>query len=59
MANVPQKNIYVREKDVELWEWAVSYAEARRMTVSGLLMNALEDYREKIEQDRDPETDRP
>lgn len=56
---MPQKNIYVREKDVELWEWAVSYAEARRMTVSGLLMNALEDYREKIEQDRDPETDRP
>jgi hypothetical protein len=46
---VGDKVIYVREDDAELWEWAVAYARSKRMPVSGLVMNALEAYREQVE----------
>jgi hypothetical protein len=46
---VGDKVIYVREDDAELWEWAVAYAKSKRMPVSGLVMNALEAYREQVE----------
>jgi hypothetical protein len=45
------KVIYVRDSDAELWEWAVAYARARRMPVSGLVMNALQAYREQVDRD--------
>lgn len=45
------KTIYVRSEDLELWDWAVSYARSQRMPVSGLIMNALQAYRERIEPD--------
>jgi hypothetical protein len=48
---MPDKVIYVRDSDAELWEWAVAYARARRMPVSGLVMNALQAYREQIDRD--------
>jgi hypothetical protein len=52
MPKVPQKTIYVREEDVELWERAVAYAKARRLPVSSLLMNALQEYFERREAGR-------
>lgn len=54
MPKVPQKTIYVREEDVELWEHAVAYAKARRLPVSSLLMNALQEYFER-RGDRQPD----
>jgi hypothetical protein len=45
------KVIYVRDDDAELWEWAVTYARSNRMPVSGLVMNALQAYRERLEHD--------
>ena len=38
------KNIWVRDRDVRLWERAERYAEARRLTMSALIMNALQAY---------------
>ncbi|REF37672.1 hypothetical protein [Thermasporomyces composti] len=39
-----QKTIYVRASDVDLWRRAESYARARRLTMSALIMTALEAY---------------
>lgn len=39
-----KKTVYVREEDARLWARAESYARARRMPMSGLLMAALEEY---------------
>ena len=47
MSGMPPKTIYVREDDVSLWERAVAFARARRMTVSALIMTALEEYLER------------
>ncbi len=49
---MPDKVIYVRDSDAELWEWATAYARARRMPVSGLVMNALQAYREQVDGER-------
>lgn len=49
------KVIYVRAEDQPLWDWAVDYARARRMPVSGLVMSALEVYRELAERGELPE----
>lgn len=49
MANVPQKTIYIRKSDEDLWEWARRKAERERTTVSGVLMNALDEYRRRVE----------
>lgn len=40
------RNIWVRDRDAQLWERAEAYAEARRLTMSALLMTALEQYLE-------------
>lgn len=45
-----QKAIYVRASDLELWRRAESYARARRLTMSALIMSALEAY---LDQDED------
>ena len=52
MPHVPQRNIYVREEDRELWEWVQAYARAHRMTVSAVVMTAIERYRAEREQGR-------
>jgi len=38
------RNIYVRDADLDLWHRAESYASARRLTMSALIMNALQSY---------------
>ncbi len=38
------KAVYVRDEDVELWERAERYAKARRLTMSALVLTALEAY---------------
>ncbi len=38
------RNIYIREDDRELWERAERYARVRRLTMSALIMNALDEY---------------
>ncbi|PSL01555.1 hypothetical protein CLV30_11343 [Haloactinopolyspora alba] len=53
MPKVPQKTIYVREEDVPLWDWAMAHAKQHRMPISGLLMTALEHYRQAVEAPRD------
>jgi hypothetical protein len=45
------KVIYVRDEDAELWEWAVAYARAHRMPVSGVVLNALQAFREQTERE--------
>ena len=44
-----QKGIYVRDADADLWARAESYARARRVTMSALIMNALEAYLDEHE----------
>jgi hypothetical protein len=39
-----QQSIYVRADDLDLWRRAEAYARERRMTTSGLVMLALEQY---------------
>ena len=46
------KVIYVRAEDEPLWDWAVAYARAHRMPVSGLILNALQAYREQVDPER-------
>lgn len=36
--------LYVRESDLDLWRRAERYAQERRMTVSALVLSALEHY---------------
>lgn len=47
------KAVYVRDEDVELWQWAEAYARKRRMPTSGLVMAALEAYRAEHNDDDD------
>jgi hypothetical protein len=44
------KVIYVRAEDEPLWEWAVAYARSHRMPVSGVVLNALQAYREQVDE---------
>lgn len=46
---MPRKTIFVRERDLPLWEWAREFAERNRTTISGVLMNALEAYKAELE----------
>ena len=39
-----QKTIYVRASDVPIWRRAEAFARRRRLTVSALVINALEAY---------------
>jgi hypothetical protein len=48
-----QKGIYVRQDDIELWQRAERFAKARRLTMSALIMTALDEYlREHGDEDR-------
>jgi hypothetical protein len=38
------KAVYVRDEDIELWARAERYAKARRLTMSALVLTALEAY---------------
>jgi hypothetical protein len=38
------KAVYVRDEETELWERAERYAKARRLTMSALVLTALEAY---------------
>ncbi|WP_165367763.1 hypothetical protein [Phytoactinopolyspora endophytica] len=38
------KAVYVKDDDVRLWERAEQYAKARRLTMSALVLTALEAY---------------
>jgi hypothetical protein len=38
------KTIYVRADDAALWERAEAYAAARRLSMSALIMTALEQF---------------
>jgi hypothetical protein len=50
---VPRKSIYVREEDARLWARAESYARARRLTMSALIMSALEEFLARHAKDKD------
>jgi hypothetical protein len=45
-----RKTIYVRESDDGLWRRAVTYARAHRITMSALIMTALERYLADVEE---------
>jgi hypothetical protein len=49
LVRMGKKTVYVREDDQQVWEWAERYARERRMPVSGLIMAALERYKEQEE----------
>lgn len=38
------KAVYVKDEDVELWRRAESFARQRRLTMSALVLTALEQY---------------
>jgi hypothetical protein len=38
------KTVYVREDDAALWDRAERFAKARRLSMSALIMTALEQY---------------
>jgi hypothetical protein len=38
------KSLYVRDEDLDLWEQAERYARTRRLSMSALVMTALERY---------------
>jgi N-formylglutamate amidohydrolase len=38
------KAVYVRDEETDLWERAERYAKARRLTMSALVLTALEAY---------------
>lgn len=40
------KAVYVRDDDVDLWARAERYAKVRRLTMSALVLTALERYLE-------------
>jgi hypothetical protein len=44
-----QRNVYVREDDRALWEWATAHAKAHRWTTSAVVMMALEKLRDEVE----------
>jgi hypothetical protein len=46
-----RKTIYVREADDGIWQRAVAYARARRLTMSALIMTALEEYLARHDKD--------
>jgi post-segregation antitoxin (ccd killing protein) len=46
------RNIYVRDADLALWERAERYARERRLTMSALIMTALEAYLRDHDPDR-------
>lgn len=57
MSRVPQRNVYVREDDAELWEWAQQYARTHRWTTSAVVMMALEKFRAEVAEKRGDRSD--
>lgn len=47
------KAVYVRDQDVELWERAERYARSQRLTMSALVLTALEQYLIDVVEDDD------
>lgn len=43
--------VYVRDEDESLWQRAVAYAKRNRMTISGLILLALERF---LDENEDP-----
>jgi hypothetical protein len=41
---MPPRTIYVKESDVPLWERCEAYAKRHRLSMSALIMTALEQY---------------
>jgi hypothetical protein len=46
---MPPKTIYVRQDDMRVWQRAEAYAKERRLSMSALIMTALEAYLEAEE----------
>lgn len=44
---MPPKTIYVRQDDEGLWDRAVAFARSRRLTMSALVLLAIEEYLER------------
>jgi hypothetical protein len=44
------KAIYIRDDDADLWARAETYAKARRLPMSALVMNALERYLDQVDE---------
>jgi hypothetical protein len=44
---MPNRNVYVSEADLALWERAARYAKRERRSMSELIMIALEEYLER------------
>jgi len=42
------KNLYVSDRDTELWAWVEKYAYDHRMSVSAVVMLACERFREAV-----------
>jgi hypothetical protein len=49
---MPPKTIYVRQDDMRVWQRAGAYAKERRLSMSALIMTALEAYLEAEESSR-------
>jgi hypothetical protein len=49
-----QVSLYVRDMDLPLWRRAERYVRARRMSLSGLIMTALEAYLSDLESQHPP-----
>jgi hypothetical protein len=47
------KSLYVRDEDLDLWEQAERYARTRRLSMSALVMTALERYLAEVEDGAD------
>jgi hypothetical protein len=49
---VGKKTIYVRVEDQDLWQRAEAYAKAGRLSMSALIMTALEKYLNQAGEDQ-------
>jgi hypothetical protein len=47
------RNLYVSDRDVELWAWIERYAYEHRMSVSAIVMLACERFRNGLDRDDD------
>lgn len=43
------KNLYVSDRDMELWQWTERYAYENRHAVNAVVMMALERFRAEVE----------
>lgn len=45
--------MYIRDEEVALWDRAVAFARARRLTMSALILSALEEFLARHGKDKD------